>query len=66
MLVVQLNRAATDHSKALIIRWLAWIRLFDFEVRHVPRKQYIAADALSRRLRHPDDTKSSEEEDIDD
>ena len=35
-------------------------------MKHVPRKQYISADALSRRLRHPDDTGSSEEEDIDD
>jgi hypothetical protein len=66
VLVAQLNRAAIDHLRALIIRWLAWIRLFDFEVRHVLRKQYIAADALSRRLRYPDDTRSSEEEDIDD
>ena len=30
------------------------------------RKQYIAADALLRRLRHPDNIKSNEEEDIDD
>jgi hypothetical protein len=31
----------------------------------VPRKQHTAADALSRRLRHPKDTGSSEkEEDI--
>ena len=31
----------------------------------MPGKQYIAADALSRRLRHPKDTRSSEEgEDI--
>jgi len=66
VLVAQLNRAATDHPRALITRWLAWIRLFDFKVRHMPGKQYTAADALSRRLRHPDDTKSSEEEDIDD
>jgi hypothetical protein len=66
VLVAQLNRAATDHPRALITRWLAWIRLFDFEVRHVPRKQYTAADALSRRPRHPDNTRSSEEEDIDD
>ena len=64
--MAQLNRAATDHLKALIIRWLAWIRLFDFEVRHVPRKQYTAADALSRRLRHPDNTRFNEEEDIND
>jgi hypothetical protein len=67
MLVAQLNRAATNHPNALITRWLAWIRLFDFEVRYVPRKQYTVADALSRRLRYPKDTGSSEEEeDIDD
>ena len=35
-------------------------------MKHVPRKQYIAADALLRRPRHPDDTRFSEEEDIDD
>ena len=54
--MAQLNRAATNYPNALITRWLAWIRLFDFKVRHVPRKQYIAADALLRRLRHPKDT----------
>jgi len=35
-------------------------------VRYVLRKQYTAADALSRRPRHSDDTRLSEEEDIDD
>jgi hypothetical protein len=60
--MAQLNRAATDYPNALITRWLAWIRLFDFKVRHVPGKQHIVADALSRRPRHPKDTGSSEEE----
>ena len=33
----------------------------------MPRKQHIVADALLRRLRHPKDTRSSEEgEDIND
>jgi hypothetical protein len=33
----------------------------------MPRKQYIIANALSQRLRHPKDTRSSEEgEDIND
>jgi hypothetical protein len=62
VLVAQLNRAATDYPGALITRWLAWIRLFDFKVRHVPGKQHTAADALSQRPRHPEDTKSDEEE----
>jgi hypothetical protein len=67
VLMAQLNRAATNHLNALIMRWLAWIRLFDFKVRHVPEKQHIVADALSRRLRHPKDTRSSKEgEDIND
>ena len=35
-------------------------------MKYVLRKQYTAADALSRRPRHPDDTRSSEEEDIND
>ena len=35
VLVAQLNGACTDLPGALIIRWIAWIRLFDFEVKHV-------------------------------
>jgi hypothetical protein len=33
----------------LVTRWIAYIRLFDFEVRHVPGNNYIVADGLSRR-----------------
>ena len=32
-------------------RWLAWIRLFDFEVRYIPGTKYIIIDGFSRRLR---------------
>ncbi len=53
VLVAQLNRVATNYPRALIIRWLTQIRLFDFEVRHMPRKQYIVANVLSQRPRHP-------------
>ena len=48
-LVAQLNRSASDVPGALVTRWLAWIHLFDFEVRHVSGKKYTAADDLSRR-----------------
>jgi hypothetical protein len=64
VLVAQLNIGATDLPGALVTRWLAWIRLFDFEVRHVKGTKHLAADGLSRRPPQPGD--SDEEEDVDD
>ena len=49
VLVAQLNRSGTDLPGALVTRWIAWIRLFDFDVRHVKGKKHTAADGLSRR-----------------
>ena len=66
-LVAQLNQSATDLPGALVTRWLAWIRLFDFDVRHVPGTKHGAADGLSRRPRGPsDDQDDLDELDIDD
>lgn len=48
-LVAQLNRSATDLPGALVTSWIAWIGLFDFTVKHVPREKHGAADGLSRR-----------------
>jgi hypothetical protein len=48
-LAAQLNRSATDLPGALVTQWMAWIRLFDFDVRHVPGTKNVVADALSRR-----------------
>ena len=45
----QLSRSAADLPGALVTQWLAWIRNFDFEVRHVPGTKNCVADALSRR-----------------
>ena len=57
-------------SSFLIIqmtRWLAWIRLFDFDVRHVLDKRHTAADELSRRPRGPsNDIDEVYEKNIDD
>lgn len=67
VLVAQLNRSGTDLPGALVTRWLAWIRLFDFEVRHVPGHRHTAADGLSRRPRGESDEVDEEQEvDIDD
>ena len=50
ILIAQFNRSNIDFSDALLTRWIAWIRLFDFNVRHVKNKKHIAADELSRRF----------------
>ena len=42
----------------MLTRQLTWIRLFDFEVRHVKGATHIAADFFSKRLRYLKDIKS--------
>jgi hypothetical protein len=65
-LVAQLNRSATDLPGALVTQWLAWIRLFDFEVKHIAGKKNVVADALSRRRPTAEDVQEAEnEQDID-
>lgn len=65
-LVAQLNRSASDLPGALVTRWLAWIRLFDFDVRHVAGKKNAVADGLSRRPLGPGEVEDQDEEDIED
>ena len=48
-LVWLLNQPPNDLSNAMMTRWLAYIRLFDFTVKHVPGRKNGGADALSRR-----------------
>ena len=50
ILIVQFNRSTVDLSETLMIRWLTWICLFDFNVRHVLDKRHIATDELFRKL----------------
>src|ERR1700730_1689040 len=67
VLVAQLNRSATDLPGSLVTRWIAYIRLFDFEVRHVPRGKHAAAVGVSRRPRtESDNIDEANEVDIDD
>jgi hypothetical protein len=67
VLVDQLNRSDTDLSDAFVIRWLVWIRLFDFEIRHVFDIKHTAADDLFRKSSSFNDLKKvAEEKNIDD
>jgi hypothetical protein len=65
VLAAQFNRLGTDLLSALLTRWLVWIRLFNFEVRHVLGIKYIIIDSLSRRPRTvSDNINEMYEEDI--
>jgi hypothetical protein len=50
VLIDQLNRSSTNLSSALITHWIAWIRLFDFDVRHVSEDKHTAIDDLFKKL----------------
>ena len=50
----------------MMTRWLAYIRLFDFDVKHIPRNKNGAADALSPRGRSPHDDPEDPEDNADD
>ena len=43
-------------------KWLAYIRLFDFDVKHIPGNKNGAADVLSRCGQSPDDPEGPENE----
>ena len=62
VLAAQLNQQVTDLPGAFVTQWLAWIRLFDFEVRHVPGTKNVVADSLSRRPATEEDIKAAERE----
>jgi hypothetical protein len=67
VLVDQLNRSDTNLSDALVTRWLVWIRLFDFEVRHVLDIKHTAANELFRKSSSSNDLKKvAEKKNIDD
>jgi hypothetical protein len=62
VLLHQLNRFGTDLPGALVTRWLTWIRLFDFDIRHIPGIKHTAADGLSRRPKTQSDNDDEEYE----
>ncbi len=65
--MMQLNKSASDLSEALMIQWLAWIRLFNFNVHHVFNCKHNTLNELSRRLRESsDDEDETHKKDIND
>ncbi len=58
----QLNRFDIDFFDALVIRWLVWIRFFDFEIRHVFDIKHIAANDLFKKSSSFNDFKKVVEE----
>lgn len=38
-----------DIPSSVVARWIVWIRMFDFSVRHASGAKISAADGLSRR-----------------
>ncbi|GAA5913332.1 hypothetical protein JCM6882_004090 [Rhodosporidiobolus microsporus] len=42
-----------DLPNAAMSRWVAYIKLFDFDIHHIPGNQHVVPDALSRRRRMP-------------
>ena len=64
-LVWLVNQPPNDLPNAILTRWLAYICLFDFDVRHVPGNKNSVADALSRRGKAPEDS-DKEDDNVDD
>ena len=50
ILMTQFNRFAANLLKILIIRWLTWIKFFDFDVKHVFDKKHTIANDFFRRF----------------
>ena len=57
-LVHQLNQPASDLPESVVNRWLAWIRLFTLDIKHVAGTKHGGPDALSRRGKAEEDSKN--------
>ncbi len=66
-LMMQLNKSASDLSEALMTWWLAWIRLFDFDIHHVFDCKHSTLDKLLHRFKESsDDEDETHKKDIND
>ena len=67
ILITQLNRWKIDLSKTFITRWIIWIRLFNFNVRHVSEVKHTVVNDLFKKSSSFENLKeAAEEENIDD
>jgi hypothetical protein len=67
VLVDQLNWFDINLFDAFVIRWLVWIRFFDFEIRHVFDIKHIATNDLSKKSLFSNNLKKiAEKKNIDD
>jgi len=61
-LVWLLNQPPNDLPNAMMTRWLTYIRLFDFDIKHISETKNGGADALSRQGLAMDDGSEDENE----
>jgi len=57
---------ASDLPGSVVNRWLAWIRLLNFEIKHVAGKTHRGPDSLSRRKQSEDDSDGDDSNELDD
>jgi len=62
--VHELNLPAKDLPGALVTRWIAWIRLLDFDLKHVPGRLNGGPNGLSRRPRGEGELAPEEDNDL--
>ena len=63
-LVHQLNQLASDLLGLVVNRWLAWIRMFTFDIKHVAGRKYGGPDGLSRRGLASEDSEEEDPEEL--
>jgi hypothetical protein len=61
-LVWLLNQPPNDLPNVMMTRWLSYIRLFDFTVKHISGTKNGGADALSRRGKAEEDSEEEDDE----
>src|SRR4029077_6786571 len=59
-LLHQLNLPIVDLPGAMVTRWISWIHLFDFTVKHVAGRKHSGPDGLSRRPSDSDEEDDNE------